>query len=178
VVRSKLSVYLAGAMENANKLGAGWRKDLTPFLESLDLTVLNPCEFEPHQLKGLQPNRLPEYYTDFEGNQVKPKYWHELKNAKERHLYNRFLKYMRRIIHYDMRLVAKVDYVVVLWDEATSKGAGTHAELTEAFLNNIPVYCVALTDIPAWCKACCTEIFLDFESLKEFLKEEFDAQLS
>jgi len=66
--------------------------------------------------------------------------------------------------------------MIVLWNEAASKGAGTHAEITEAFLSNIPVYCVAESDIPAWAKACCTEIFLDFSSLKEFLKQEFDME--
>ena len=170
----KLKVYLAGAMEKAQDLGAGWRKEITPFLEQeLQLDVLNPCEFEPHQLKGLQPNRLPEFYTDLHGQRVKPKHWHELKNASEKHLYNRFLKYMRRIIQYDINVVRyQANIVIVYWDECTGKGAGTHSELTDAFLNNVPVYCVAQSEMPAWTKACCTEIFLTFDALKEFLRDE------
>lgn len=173
--RKKLTVYLAGAMEAAVDLGAGWRDELTPFLHQLGLEVLNPCEFEPQQLKGLRPNRLPDYYTNLHGERIKPRFWHELKQASEPHLYRRFLKYMRRIIHYDIKVVEnQVDYVVVYWDAATGKGAGTHAELTTAFLRNIPVYCVAACEMPAWAKACCSEIFLNFTDLKEFLKEEFD----
>jgi len=173
--KNKLTTYLCGAMEAAKNLGAGWRAEITPFLEELGLEVLNPVEFEPHQLKGLQPNRLPEFYTDFHGNQVKPEYWHELKNAQEKHLYKRFLKYMRRIIQYDMRLVRnEVDFIIVLWDKNAAKGAGTHAEMTEGFLQNLPIYCVAKSDIPAWAKATCTEIFLSFDELRDFLKEEFD----
>jgi len=171
----RMVVYLAGAMEKAADLGAGWRNELKPILEKLNLEVRDPCEFEPQQLKGLQPKRLPDYYTDLTGKKIKPKHWHELKNASEKHLYNRFLKYMRRIIHYDIKVVRHVaDYVIVYWNEATSQGAGTHAELTEAFLKNIPVYCVAHSEVPAWAKACCTEIFLSFDDLKEYLKEEFE----
>lgn len=173
--KKKLVVYLAGAMEQAEDLGAGWRTAITPFLEKLNLDILNPCEFEPLQLKGLQPNRLPEYFTNINGERIKPRHWHELKNAQESSLYNRFLKYMKRIIQYDIKMIRhQVDCVVVYWTKDTAKGAGTHAELTEAFLRNIPVYCVANTDVPAWTKACCTEIFLTFDDLKKFLIDEFE----
>ena len=169
----KLTCYLAGAMEAAENLGSGWRDKITPFLKTLNLDVLNPCEFEPQQLKGLRPNRLPDYFMDGT-KKVYLTHWHELKNASEPQLYNRFLKYMRRIINYDIGLVENnTDLVIVLWDKAASKGAGTHAELTAAFRHNIPVYCVATSDIPAWAKACCTDIFLTFEALQEKLKEDF-----
>lgn len=171
----KLKVYLIGAMEAAPKLGAGWRNKLTPFLVELGLEVLNPVEFEPEQLKGLQPNRLPDSFITTTGTKKVPKFWHDLKLAKEPRLYNRFLKYMRRIIHFDINVVQnEADYIICHWDEATGKGAGTHSELTTAFLRNIPVYCVKDGPMPAWAMACCTEIFDNFDDLKEFLKEEFD----
>lgn len=174
-MNKSLTIYLAGAMENADNLGADWRSTITPFLNKLGLKVLNPCEFEAEQLKGLQPNRLPEYFTDLHGNKIKPKYWHDLKNASEPNLYSRFLKYMRRIIHYDISLVEReVDFVICLWNQDTGKGAGTHSELTTAFLKNIPIYCVATCNMPAWAKACCSEIFLTFDSLKKFLLTEFE----
>ena len=173
--KRKLTVYLAGAMEASADLGSGWRSEISPFLESLNFEVLNPCNFEPHQLKGLQPNRLPEYYTDnLTCKQIKPKHWHELKNASEKHLYDRFLKYMRRIVQYDMNLVNNgTNVLIVLWNEEAAKGAGTHAEVTAAYLKNIPIYCVAECDIPAWLKACMSEICLDFEALKATLTEDF-----
>jgi len=172
---TKQNVYLAGAMESAENLGAGWRKELTPFLENLNFNVLDPCEFEPHQLKGLQPNRLPDYYTDgLSGNKIKCYHWHQLKNAEEAHLKERFLKYMRRIIEYDCDIVqTQTNLIIVLWDEAAGKGAGTHSELTLGYLNNIPILCVATTDMPAWAKACCSNIFLDFDSLKEFIENNY-----
>lgn len=174
IMDSKMRVYLAGSIEAEPDLGNGWRKDMTPFLEELGFEVLNPCMFEPQQLKGMQFNRLPEFFTDLYGNKIKPTHWHQLKNASERILYNRFLKYMRLIIKFDINVVRNnTDFVIVYWNESACKGAGTHAELTEAFLSNIPVYCVATVNMPAWAKACCTEIFLDFNGLREFLNIEF-----
>jgi hypothetical protein len=38
------TAYLVGAMDYANDHGAGWRKELTPWLENLGVEVLNPCE--------------------------------------------------------------------------------------------------------------------------------------
>lgn len=171
----KLKVYLAGAMEHAKLEGAGWRIKITPLLEKLGLEVLNPCLFEPEQLKNLRPARLPEYYTDLSGNKIKPIKWHMLKDAKEPNLYARFLKYMHRIIRFDINIVENVcDIVIVYWDKETGRGAGTHSELTAAFLKNKPIYCVTDTSMPAWAKACCTEIFLTFDALEEFLKDEYD----
>lgn len=171
----KLKVYQIGGMEQADNLGAGWREELTPFLEALGLEVLNPCEFEKKQLGDLRPNRLPDFYTNgLTGEKIKPIYWHDLRNAQEPRLYNRFLKYMRRIINYDMNLVDReVDVAIVYWDKATAQGAGSHAEITAAFRKNIPVYCVAVCDMPGWIKACCSEIFLDFSALRESLTEDF-----
>lgn len=173
-MKQKLSIYLAGGMEASNNLGAQWRENITPLLEELGLEVLNPVLFEPKQLKGLQPRKLPEFCTNDEGKKVKVSHWHDLKNATEPHLYGRFLKYMRRIIKYDINIVRnETDSVICYWSETTAKGAGTHAELTEAFLSNKEVYCVAHANMPAWAKACCTEIFKTFEELREFLTSEF-----
>ena len=36
--------YLVGAMDRVPDAGAGWREDITPFLEGMGVTVLNPCE--------------------------------------------------------------------------------------------------------------------------------------
>lgn len=151
-------------MEKAEKLGEEWRDAVTPFLEELDLEVLNPVLFEPEQLKGLQPKRLPEGY----------KHWHDLRNASEPHLRQRFKKYMHRIIKYDMNTVKNnTDFVLVYWDESCGQGAGTHAELTMAFLNNIPVYAVEVAQMPAWAYACCSHICSDWKGMYQLLSQEF-----
>nr|VFK64669.1 MAG: hypothetical protein BECKTUN1418D_GA0071000_12791 [Candidatus Kentron sp. TUN] len=131
--KEKLSVYLVGAIEAEKDLGAAWRDALTPFLEDLDLEVLDPVNSEPMQLKGSDIKRLPEHYTDLYGEKHKPKHWHELKNAAEPHLYARFIRHMRNIIKYDIDVVQnKSDFLICYWTETTSRGAGTHSELTYA----------------------------------------------
>jgi nucleoside 2-deoxyribosyltransferase len=171
----KLRVYAAGSMEHAVNLGAGWRDNLTSYMKGLNIEVLNPCLFEEQQLKGLHPGRLPAEITNrFTGEKFTPKHWHELKMAQEPKFFQRFLRYMHRIIRYDINLlIDDADFVVCLWDLNASKGAGTHAELTTAFLHNKPVYCVETTPMPAWALGCCTKVFKNFEELYEFLDEEF-----
>lgn len=172
-MRKKITIYLAGAMESAKDLGMQWRNKTTKELEIYDVEVLNPCLFEPEQLKGLHVKRLPEYFTHKKtGEKVKLEHWHQLKMAAEPHLFKRFMKYMRRIIRYDINLLSETSYVICYWDEHTGKGAGTHAELTYAFMQHIPVYCVAPIVMPGWAVGCCTEIFDNFEELYKFLEEE------
>ena len=167
------TVYLAGGMEAASELGSGWRSELTPFLEGLNLEVLNPCLFEAEQLRGFRPNRLPTTHV-VNGVETPLNYWHELKNSDNKHLYKRFLNYMQRIIAFDINVVQhNTDIVICYWDESTGKGAGTHSELTTAFLSGVPVYCVAACDMPAWSKGCCDKIFLNFEDLKKYLTKEY-----
>ena len=36
--------YLVGAMDRVPDSGTGWREDVTPFLEGMGVTVLNPCK--------------------------------------------------------------------------------------------------------------------------------------
>lgn len=40
----KLRSYLVGAMDRVADRGKGWREDITPFLESLGVTVYNPLK--------------------------------------------------------------------------------------------------------------------------------------
>lgn len=171
----KMKSYLAGSMEYAENLGAGWRDSITEYLKQYDIDVLNPCAFEPQQLKGLHPERLPEKITNrFTGEEFTPKHWHELKLSANKENFKRFLKYMRRIIKYDIKiLTTQADIVICYWDPNTAKGAGTHSELSYAFMNNIPVYCVNVCEMPAWALGCCTKNFTSFEDLYEFLDEEF-----
>jgi len=163
------TVYLAGGMENAKKLGAAWRAVLTPKLEAMGIKVLNPCLFEQEQLKGLKIRMLPEKFRGADGKIVRPKHWHQLKLApRTSHLYKRFLRYMQNIIRYDMQVVAEcTDFVVCHWTSETSKGAGTHSELAIAFISNVPVYTVLEEGVsmPAWAQGCTTEIFSTFDAL-------------
>ena len=180
--RKSLRVYMAGAMEAEKNLGAGWRAKLTPKLEELSFTVLNPCEFEPQQLEGLRPSRLPDKFKARDGSIVKPSHWHELKlSERNSDMYRRFKRYMQKIVNYDIDLVTDgVDIVVCYWCQNAARGAGTHSELTTAFKfandgNGIPIYVVEEKDsiLPGWLEGIVTEVFPNFEELLNFLTEEY-----
>jgi len=175
MARKQLAIYLCAGMEAEEKLGAGWRSNITPFLKDLNFEVWNPCEFEPEQLKGLKPNRLPDFYTDRKtGKKVVPTHWHELKMAKEPQFFKRFATYMNRIRSYDINLINRdMDILLVYWNERTGRGAGSHAEIEAAYKKGIPIYIVEESTMPAWLVVCATELFDDFDEMKGFLIEEY-----
>lgn len=160
----KPAVYLAGRMSN-NPYDVKWREDLTPFLEELGFTVLDPCKLEPAKLKGFQTNRLPKGYSN----------WQELHRTKEPRLRARFLKYMRAIIDYDIDIIKhKADMIIALWSKNCRTGAGTHSELTIALTQGKPVYAVMKAEMPVWANACCDKVFDSFPELRDFLAAEYE----
>ncbi len=153
--QKKLTVYLAGAIENAPDNGREWRDMLTPFFEgTLNHEVFNPCIEENHALSA-------EEFLEF-------------RNWKSSDL-PRFRKTVRKIIDTDLGILAgKTDYLVCLWDEHVLKGAGTHGELTLAYYLNLPVYMVSTlprNEMSSWILGCTTQVFDQFEDLRAFLLE-------
>ncbi len=80
---------------------------------------------------------------------------------------------MKKIIDRDLyQLLQKCDAVICLWDEHVIQGAGTHGELTLAYEHQLPVYLVLgmpLEKVSSWIVGCTTEIFQNFEELKQYL---------
>ncbi len=145
--------YLAGAIEYSPDFGRGWRKVISPFLhDELGHTVYDPAEDERKSLTEEEQRCLRSWkHTDFE----------------------RFQIAVRKIIEFDLEVVARSDYVVCYLDEYAMKGGGTSAELTFAFERKIPVYMVtplAVGHISGWILGCCTKVFCSFDELKKFLK--------
>jgi hypothetical protein len=181
----KLNLYLCGGIQHEVNLGTDWRSQITLDLEQLGFKIFNPCEFEPQQLEGLKPGRLPDKFKARDGSIIKPKYWHDLARAsRDSELYYRFKRYMQRIIHYDIDLVIDtIDIVIGYWNKNTGKGAGSHSEINDAFKHAKngkgvdAIYLVVPKDmdmeVPLWIEGCCTKIFNNFEDLLAFLKEEY-----
>lgn len=145
-----LHVYLAGAMEYAPDRGCGWRAAMSEFLSTaLGHTVFNPCVEE----QALIDRRGIPDFRDLKARDTAA-----------------FRRAMRDIIDLDLAaLRERVDYVVCLWDEHVARGAGTHGELTLAYLHGKPVYLVtpfAATDLSSWVIGCSSEIYPDFTALK------------
>ena len=155
------TTYLAGGIEKTSDFGTTWRNRITPFLVAQGIKVLDPCKLEADKLTGFDTTEdLPEGID----------HWHQLKNSKDPIMLKRFKEYMDAIIKFDLSIiVAEADFLIVYWDEATSKGAGTHGEITLMKFYGRPVYCVATCELPAWIVGCCTEVFENFDDLKAYL---------
>jgi hypothetical protein len=144
-------VYLAGAIEFAPDLGRGWRREITPFLRSLGHQVYDPAEDERKSLT--------------EEEQLNLRAW-------KRTDFVRFQAAVRKIIEFDLDVVARAAFVVCYFDENGLKGGGTSGELTLAFQRGIPVYMVTsmpISEVSGWILGCCSEVFGDFDDLKRFL---------
>jgi len=101
--------YLSGAMDFAKDHGVGWRKDLTPFLESLGVIVLDPCN-KPIET-GLESIECMKYRR-------------KLKDDGE---YAQLAKEMKVIRCVDLRMVDMADFTIVNLDSRIQT-CGTHEE--------------------------------------------------
>ncbi len=156
-----MKAYLSGAMEFAKDEGAGWRGDMTLWLDrTLGHSVYNPV-VESQSLM----------------NEYGAKNYRELKNSHPQ----KYSDFIRTCVDRDIDVVRNgVDYLICLWDEGVFKGAGTHAEVTLAYDCNKPVYLInklTASDLSSWVMACSTEIFSNFDQLKSFLSEQYSSDL-
>jgi hypothetical protein len=145
--------YLSGAMEFASDEGAAWRNSISFWLNNeLGHKTIDPVQ---ESAKIIEKNNAADYRE-----------WKSLDPE-------RYANFIKLCVKNDINIVRnKADYIVCLWDENVIKGAGTHAEVTLAFELNKPVYLInrlPLMDLSGWIMACSTEIFDDFNQLKEFL---------
>ncbi len=152
-----MKVYLAGAIEHAPDGGAGWREELTPFLkEKLNHEIFNPCLEEVNIL-----------------TEEESRFFRQWKSEDP----HRFRQTMRKLIETDLNmLVNEIDYVICLWDDHVLNGGGTHGELTMAYYHRIPVYMVSTIPrekMSSWIVGCSTEVFDNFEELKDFLFKKY-----
>jgi len=152
-----MRAYLSGAMEFARDEGAGWREDMTTWLDkTLRHSVYNPV---------LESQSLVRKYGAEDYRQWKQS---DLK---------KYADFIRICVDRDIDTVRnEVDYLICLWDENVFKGAGTHAEVTLAYDCQKPVYLINKlpeADLSGWIMACSTEIFSDFDQVKSFLSKHF-----
>jgi len=145
--------YLSGSIEYSPDYGKSWRAQITPFLRELGHEVYDPALDEK---KNLDDHEVRQF-----------RYWKVTDLP-------RFQTTIRKIIAWDLDWIEhKSDYVVCFWDEAAARGAGTQGELTLAHRMGIPVYLVLgmpLEKVSGWILGCATEVFENFDELKQFLR--------
>ena len=149
--------YLSGAMEFADDEGASWRNELTIWLKE----TINHQSIDPviESAKIVKENNAENYRS-----------W-KVADA------NKYASFIQLCIKNDLEIVReKADYLICLWDENVIKGAGTHAEITFAYDLKKPVYLInklSPKDLSGWIMACSSEIFSNFDDLKDFLIKKY-----
>jgi len=109
-----LACYLSGPIDFAENLGAGWRDDLTPFLEDMNLRVFDP-------LKHC-------YWGTCDFDEVKrPKMKEYQKNGQ----FKKLRREMKDVNHWDLRSVDLSSFLIVNYDNQIHM-CGTYEEIFKA----------------------------------------------
>ena len=145
--------YLSGAMENSKNEGSDWRNEITIWLrDKLNHSVIDPV---------IQTAKLVE--------RTESQNYRNWKNSDP----NKFRQFVRQAINNDLNsVVNKSDYLICLWNQEVLTGGGTHGEVTMGYYFNKPVYLVNKLknmEISGWIMSCATEVFPNFDTLKNKL---------
>lgn len=136
--------YLAGPIEHASDGGTEWRKEITPFFESLGIKVLNPCD----KPVALGKETIESQLIIKELKQLFAKC-----DRSERDYYgDKLHAMMKEIVGTDLRLVDICDFLVAYIDP-NIYACGTFDEITRACIGKKPVIVyapVGLDTIPSW----------------------------
>jgi hypothetical protein len=152
-----MRAYLAGSIEFSDDGGKDWRRRLRTFLvNELGHEVYDPSDDGKKNLNEEEAANFRQWKTtNFE----------------------RYCAAVRKIINFDLDIIEnRIDYVVCHWEEHSSRGGGTAAELTAAFRRGLPVYVVTevpLGSISGWVLSCADKVFTSFGGLKSFLIAEW-----
>lgn len=154
-------IYLSGAMQHATdqNLGAGWRKDCSAVLKSMNFTPLDITDMDVQY--NLQWSK-------------------EIKCRIEDNLSNRELLQTKsnirtHFVEADLKLILHhSDALIVLYDDGVRKGAGTISECQYAYNLDIPIFVVneygSVRDIPGWLYALTTRVFNTWEELYSYFE--------
>ena len=151
--------YLVGPMDAVEDAGAGWRKDLTPWLEDRGVIVFNPCDKPVY-------DDDPDYLEDVDFGQkrkalIESEQWDELANL---------VKPVRFI---DLRMVDSANFLIVNLD-FDYKICGSWEEL---FIGNrqmkpIIIHCPqGKKQVPGWLFATLPHqmFFQTWDEVKQYL---------
>jgi len=145
-------------------MGAGWRRELTPFLEYLGFNVIDPVIKE----SNIQVNQREQD-------------WYNCKRSKKR--YHIFTKHMRKIIDLDLDIVENyATHLVIFWDKYAGLGAGSQGEITLGYKlwrerKTPELYLIAdgmhIHEVPAWILGCCQQTFTSIGGFKRFMRNKY-----
>lgn len=112
--------YLVGAMDRVNDGGIGWRQKITPILQSMNVTVLDPCN---KPINGVK-----------EDNNTRS----NIENYKHTEQYDKIREEYSVIRNADLRCVDISDFIIAHIDIETH-ACGTYEEIVTANRQKKPV---------------------------------------
>lgn len=149
-------VYLAGAMDRVADRGAGWRDNITPFLENLGVIVFNPIK---------KPTIIGQ--EDAETHKYKIK-------LKQEQKYTELSEVMKTIRSVDLRLVDISDFLIVNLD-LDIHPCGTYEEIFWANRQKKPIIIHMVqgkVSTPDWLFGTIPHemIFSSWDDIKQYLE--------
>ena len=148
-----MRTYLCGPIDRADDLGMGWREDLVPWLENINIFVFNPCNKPIKDANEIEDRELRKYTKKTD--------------------YNAFSTNMREIAKTDLRMVDICDFMIVYIDLNIFM-CGTIWEIAIANLQKKPIL-ICCKDgkekIPDWLYGVLPhqEFFSNWGELKAYL---------
>lgn len=140
-------VYLAGTMSDQKNFGAGWRSDISKWLQKYGKKCFNPCVEEV------------ALHKKFKVKSCAKEKWDKLPQELQ-----------EKIIKQDLREVRQAKFVICYF---TRYSTGTVTELGHAYINRVPVYAVSSRAIQKWpgtiLRSRRNRVFKDWIALKRFL---------
>ena len=152
-----LACYLSGPIDFAENRGCKWRDELTPFLEEMNVKVLNPLR---HSFVGA--DKIPEKRAKMDLL---------LKEGKFIEVH----KEMKEIVHMDLRSVDLASFLIVNYD-STVHMCGTLEELFKCNMQVKPVLLVhkePRNKLSSWLygRLPPEHFFESWDSLKKYLTD-------
>lgn len=149
--------YLCGPIDFASDFGRGWREDMAPFLKSLGIGVLNPCD-KPTLHRSVEDSVLVEQM-----NALKAEGRFDEVHAKG-----------KEILSTDLHLVDLSTFLITFIDVDIHM-CGTYCETTYAALEkkpNIFVCKQGKAKIPNWIYWLCDHrlFFSSWDEVKSYLR--------
>lgn len=164
-----LKAYLCGSIQSSDDCGTIWRDKLTPKLEEMGITVLDPCKSECNKTYGTTIAQSRE----------------QTRKLKRSGNWEKFDEHMREIIRDDLKQVNDSNFLIVYWNQDYRHGGTVH-EIAHAWSLHIPVYLVnydALTgdkEMNDWVLCIVRQngqVFSNFGQLVDFIQEKYKSEL-
>lgn len=153
-ILDKSSTYLIGPLDFAKDHGTEWRQKITPELNKMNVTVLDPT------------NKPGGYLSETKEEQ------RTIKEFKDKKDYNSLRSFMKKIRRYDLRLVDNADFIIAYIDTSIHM-CGSYDEIFTAEDQQKPILYIVKggTDtLSSWMFAVIDDFDTVFESLEDCIK--------